>query len=69
MASPHLAMCHPTPHVSKNVKSRPPRNLTKFDVVAKFHETISTEKLFRHSRFRKIPDFYRNCDFAIFEKN
>ena len=44
MASPYLAMCHPTPHASKNAKSRPPRNLTKFDVVAQFRETISTEK-------------------------
>ena len=44
VASPYLAMCHPTPHVSKNVKSRPPRNPTKFDVVAKFREMISTEK-------------------------
>ena len=44
VASPNLAMCHLTPHASKNVKSRPPRNLTKFDVVAKFRETISTEK-------------------------
>ena len=43
MASPYLAMCHPTPHVSKNVKSQPPRNLPKFDVVAQFRETISTE--------------------------
>ena len=45
VASPYLAMCHPTPHASKNVKSRPPRNLTKFDVVAQFRETISMEKL------------------------
>ena len=44
VASPNLAMCHPTLHASTNVKSRPPRNSTKFDVVAKFHETISTEK-------------------------
>ena len=44
VASPNLAMCHPTPHASKNVKSRPPQNPTKFDVVAKFLETISMEK-------------------------
>ena len=44
VASPYLVMCHPTPHASKNVKSRPPRNLTKFDVVAQFRETISTKK-------------------------
>ena len=36
--------CDTTPHASKNVKSRPPRNPTKFDVVARFRETISTEK-------------------------
>ena len=44
VASPNLVMCHPTPHASKNVKSRPPRNSTKFDVVANFRETISMEK-------------------------
>ena len=44
VASLYLAMCHPTPHASKNVKSRPPRNPMKFDVVAKFRETISTKK-------------------------
>ena len=44
VASPNLDICHPTPHASKNVKSRPPRNLSKFDKVAKFRETISTEK-------------------------
>ena len=44
VASPNLSMCHPTPHVLKNVKSRLPRNPTKFDVVAKSRETISTEK-------------------------
>ena len=68
VASPNLAMCHSTPHASKNVKSRRPRNPTKFDVVAKFRETISTEKWFCHPRSRKIPDFYRNYDFALFEK-
>ena len=44
MASPHHAIGHPIPHTSKNVKSRSPQNPTKFDVVAKFRETISTEK-------------------------
>ena len=43
-ASPNLAICHSTPHASKNVTSRLPRNPTKFDVVAKSRETISTEK-------------------------
>ena len=64
VASPLLAMCHPTPHVSKNVKSRPPQNSTKFDVVARFQRRSP----FRHPRFRKIPDFYRNYHFALFEK-
>ena len=40
----NLAMCHPTTHTSKNVKSRPPQNSTKFDVLVKFRETSSTEK-------------------------
>ena len=44
VASLNLVICHSTPHASKNVKSLPPRNPTKFDVVAKFRETISTEK-------------------------
>ena len=44
VASPYLVMCHPTLHASKNVKSRLPQNLTKFDVVAQFRVTISTEK-------------------------
>ena len=44
VASPNLVTCHPTPHASKNVKFQPPRNLTKFDVVAQFRETISTKK-------------------------
>ena len=57
VASPNLAMCHPTPHASKNVKSRPPRNPTKFDVIAKLRETISTEK--------SVPsfEFYKNFGF------
>ena len=40
----------------------------KFDVVARFRETIPTMKLFRHPRSRKILDFYRNYDFTIFQK-
>ena len=43
VASPNLVMYHSTPHASKNVKSRPSRNPTKFDVVAKFRETSSTK--------------------------
>ena len=44
LASPNCTMCHPTPHASQNVKPRLPRNPMKFDVVARFCETISTEK-------------------------
>ena len=44
VASPNYTMCHPTPHASKNVKSRLPRNPTKFDVVARFRETISMKE-------------------------
>ena len=68
VASPYLAKCHSTPHSSKNVKSRLPRNPTKFDVVAKFHETVQRRSPFCHSKSRKISDFYRNYDFTIFEK-
>ena len=42
VVSPNIVMCHPTPHVSKNIKSRLESN--EFDVVAKSRETISTEK-------------------------
>ena len=68
MASPNLVMCHPTLHASKNVKSRPPHNPTKFDVVAKFRETISTEKSVLSFEIYKKFYFYRNYDFALFEK-
>ena len=45
VASPNYTMCqYSTLHVSKNVKSRLPGNPTKFDVVARFRETISTEE-------------------------
>ena len=40
----------------KNVKFRLSRNLTKFDVVARFRKTIQT-------------DFDRNYHFTIFQKN
>ena len=39
-----FAMCSPTPHASKNVKFRLSQNSTKFDVVARFCETIPTVK-------------------------
>ena len=44
VASSYLVICHPTSYASKNVKSRPPRNPTKFEMVTKFRETISTKK-------------------------
>ena len=44
VASPNHTICHPTPHALKNVKFRLLRNPTKFDVVTRFRETISTEK-------------------------
>ena len=66
MASPNLAMCHPTPHASKNVKSRPSRNLTKFDVVAKFRETISTKKSVSSSEIKKNFGFLSKLQFYPF---
>ena len=69
MTSPYLAMCHPTPNASKNVKSRPPRNLTKFDVVAQFRETISTEKFVSSSEIYKNSGFLPKLRFChFFEK-
>ena len=44
LASTYFAMCPPTPHASKNVKFRLSQNSTKFDVVARFRETIPTMK-------------------------
>ena len=52
----------------KTCKFRPSRNSTKFDVVARFRETIPTMNLFCYPRSRKILDFYQNYDFAIFSK-
>ena len=72
VASPHLAMCHPTPHTSKNVKSRPSRNPTKFDVVAKFllddfngkvHFVIQDLEKFRIFIKITILPFLRKLDF------
>ena len=57
VASPNLAICHPIPHASKNVKSQLPRNPTKFDVVAKSRETISTEKSVSSSEIEKHFSF------------
>ena len=69
MASLNQDMCHPTPHASKNVESRPSRNSTKFDMVPKFREMISIEKsVLSFDIYKKFWIFYRNYDFAIFEK-
>ena len=40
----------------------------KFDMVARFHETIPTVKSLSSSRSRKILDFDRNYHFALFQK-
>ena len=66
MASPYLSMCHPTPHASKNVKSRPPRNLMKSDVVAQFREKISTEKFVSSSEIYKSSVFLPKLRFCPF---
>ena len=38
------AMCHPTLYTSKNMQFRLSQNSTKFDMIARFCETISTVK-------------------------
>ena len=61
MASYDYVMCHMTPYTSKNVKFRLSWNSMKFNVIARFHETISTVK----SVF-----FIRNLEtFRIFDQN
>ena len=60
---------YPTPSASKNVNFRLFPNLTKFDMVARFRETIPTVKSVFHPRSRKILDFDRNDHFAIFSEN
>ena len=62
-------MCHLTPHALKNVKSRPPRNPTKFDVVAKFRETISTEKSVSSSEILKNSGFSAEITILPFIQN
>ena len=68
VTSPNIAMCHPTPHVSKNVKFRLPQNPMKFDVVAKFRETISTEVSVRHLKSRNISVFQLKLLFYLLSK-
>ena len=52
-----------TPYASKNVKFRPSRNWTKFDVVARFRKIIPTAKFVHHPRSRKILDFLPKLSF------
>ena len=59
---------HPTLDASKNVKFRLSQNSTKFDMVARFRETIPTVKPFRHPRSRKFLGFSRNYRFTLFQK-
>ena len=40
----------------------------KFDMVARFRETIPTMRSVRHSRSRKISKFDQNYHFTIFQK-
>ena len=61
-------MCHLTPHASKNVKSRLPRNPTKFDVVAKSREAISKEKSVLLSKIYKHFGFSDEITFLPFTK-
>ena len=69
VASPNLAMCHPTSHASKNVTSRSSWNPTKFDVVTKFLETISMEKSISSSEiYKKFRIFTEITILPLFEK-
>ena len=68
MASLDHAMCHPILNTLKNVKFRLSRNLTKFDVVARFRETIQTMKSVSSSEIKKIMDFNQNYCFTLFQK-
>ena len=50
---------------SESVKFRMSWNSTKFDVVARFRETISMVKSVLSLRSRNIPDFDRNYHFTF----
>ena len=53
----------------KNVKFRLSRNSTKFNVVARFRETIPTVKSVLSSEIKKfLTDFDRNYHFTILSK-
>ena len=62
------AMCHLTPNVSKNVKFRLSRNLTKFNGVTIFRETNSTMKSVSSSEIYKMSGFQPNLPFYHFSK-
>ena len=53
----HMPNVHTTLIDSKDVKFRPSRNSTKFDVVARFRETISTVKSVSSSKIYKNLGF------------
>ena len=59
---------HPTPGASKNVKFRLSWNSTKFDVVARFHETIPTVKSVSSSNIYKNIGFLPKLPFCPFPK-
>ena len=50
-------MCHSIPYVSKNIQFRLSRNSTKFDVVARFRETIPIVKCFVIRDLEKFRTF------------
>ena len=53
----------------KNVKFRLSRNSTKFDVIARFRETIPTMKPVSSSEIKKFnSDFDRNYHFTLLSK-
>ena len=54
--------------VLKNVKFRLSQSSTKFDAVARIHETIPMVKMFHHPRSRKILDFPLKLHFYHFSE-
>ena len=54
-----------TPVALKSVKIL---TVSKFDVLARFHETIPTVKFVSSPKSIKIPDFDRNYNFTNFHK-
>ena len=60
---------HPTLGASKNVKFRLSQNSTKFDVLARFRETIPTAKSVSSSEIYKIFLFLPKLQFCPFSEN